>query len=278
MNQPGASSRRPSNLQLRLATAAIGLPLLAAVVYAGGWPFAIVAAAIALLAAGEFVHGWLIPSLALPAVLPHAPTFAIAAVVVAGAHANPWFLAVGAGFAVLFAILGYTPTNAFGPRKPFRVFSWCVVYVGLLFSTVVLLRDADGGREWVYLGLLSTFAVDTGAYVVGRLTGRHLMAPKISPKKTWEGAAGGYVIGASACLALNALLDTGVSTTTLAPFAVAMPLAAEAGDLFESWMKRRMGVKDASGFLPGHGGFLDRMDSILFVIPLLYLFLRLRVL
>jgi phosphatidate cytidylyltransferase len=143
---------------------------------------------------------------------------------------------------------------------------------------VVLTRDADGGREWVFLGILSTFSVDTGAYTVGRLTGRHLMAPRISPKKTWEGAAGGYVIGTLACFGLNALLDTGVSATTIAPFAVAMPLAAQLGDLFESWMKRRMGVKDASGFLPGHGGFLDRMDSVLFVMPLLYTFLRLRVL
>ncbi len=278
MKRPGETGGRPSNLQLRLATAAIGLPLLAAVIFIGGWPFAIVASAVALLAAGEFVHGWLIPSTPLPAVMPHAPTFAISAVVVAGVHANPWFLAVGGGFAVLFAILGYARTNAFGPRKPFRVFSWCVVYVGMLSSTLVLVRDADGGRDWVYLGMLSTFAVDTGAYAVGRLTGRHLMAPKISPKKTWEGAAGGYVAGTAACFALNELFDTGVSALTLAPFAAVMPLAAQAGDLFESWMKRRMGVKDASGFLPGHGGFLDRMDSILFVFPLLYLFLRLRVL
>jgi phosphatidate cytidylyltransferase len=152
------------------------------------------------------------------------------------------------------------------------------VYVGLLLSTLVLVRDVDDGRRWFFFGLLATFAVDTGAYAVGKLIGRHKMAPKISPGKTWEGAIGGYVAGAGACFALNGLLDGGTSAVTLAPLAVALPPFAIAGDLFESWMKRRMGVKDASGLLPGHGGFLDRLDSILFVFPVLYLFLRLRVL
>jgi phosphatidate cytidylyltransferase len=104
------------------------------------------------------------------------------------------------------------------------------------------------------------------------------MAPRISPGKTWEGAAGGFVAGAVAVLALNALFDSGVSTATVIPLALLLPPVAMLGDLFESWMKRRMGVKDASGLLPGHGGFLDRLDSLLAVFPLLYLFLELRVL
>ncbi|MCK9520166.1 MAG: phosphatidate cytidylyltransferase, partial [Dehalococcoidia bacterium] len=117
-----------------------------------------------------------------------------------------------------------------------------------------------------------------GAYATGRLIGRHKLAPRISPKKTWEGAIGGYVAGVAAAFALNALLDTGVEWMTFSHFALAMPIAAIIGDLVESWMKRRMGVKDASGLLPGHGGFLDRLDSVLFVFPLLYVFLQVRVL
>lgn len=267
----------PSNLVLRLITAAVALPLLVAVIYSGGWLFALAAAAIAFLAAAEFVHGWLIPTRPLPEILPRATTFSIAPVVVAGAHASPWFLAVGVGFAVLFAVLGYTPGKAIGARREYRVLSWCVVYVGILFSTVVLTRDLDSGRTWVFLGILTTFAIDTGSYTVGKLLGRHKMAPSISPGKTWEGAAGGYVAGVAVCFALNRILETGVAVEKMAPFAVAVPVAAMLGDLAESWMKRRMGVKDASGFLPGHGGFLDRMDSVLFVMPLLFLFLQLRV-
>ena len=273
---PGATAGR-SNLRLRLVTAAIGLPAVVGATWVGGWTFALVAAAVALLAAMEFVHGWLFPSMPMRAVLPMALAVAGSAFVVAGVHSNEQYLAAALAIAGLLAVVGYSRVNAFGPRKPMRVQAWCLVYTGALLSTLVLTRDGEAGRAWVFLGILGTFAVDTGAYAVGRLFGRHKLAPKVSPKKTWEGAAGGYVAGVIATFALSAAFDTGVSAATLAPYALAMPVFAQVGDLFESWMKRRMGVKDASGLLPGHGGFLDRLDSILFVFPLLYVFLRARV-
>lgn len=267
-----------SNLRLRLLTAAIGLPVLIAVIWVGGWPFAIVAGVVALLASAEFVHGWLFPTMPIGAVLPQLPTFFASTVMVSGAHADRRFILIGLVFALAFAAMGYSRTNLFGPRKPWRVLSWCLVYIGLLLSTLVLIRDADDGRSWLFLGILATFSVDTGAYATGKLVGRHKMAPKLSPGKTWEGAIGGFVAGVIAVIVLNLLFDTGISTLTLLPLALLLPVAAQAGDLFESWMKRRMGVKDASGLLPGHGGFMDRLDSILFVMPLLYVFLRTRVL
>lgn len=259
-------------------TAAIGLPVLLAVVWLGEWPFALVAALVAVLASAEFVHGWLIPSMPIRNVIPQGPTFAASGMMVAGAHVDEKFIVVGVAFIVLFGLMGYTRTNAFGPRKPYRIYAWCLLYIGLLMSTFVLLRNEDNGRDWFLLGVLTTFAVDTGAYAVGRLIGRHKMAPKISPKKTWEGAGGGYVAGIAAVLLLNALFDTGVSTATMLPFALLAPPLAMVGDLVESGMKRRMGVKDASGLLPGHGGFLDRLDSLLFVLPALYVFLHIAVL
>jgi phosphatidate cytidylyltransferase len=249
-----------------------------ALVYLGGWPFAVAAAAIAALAGAEFVHGWLLPSLRIPEAATKQPAFLLACVMVLAAHWEPLVVPLGAAVALAAGTLGYSKTNAFGPRKPYRVLAGCLLYLGVLFSTVVLIRDASGGRDWLFLGLLSTFAVDTGAYAVGRAIGRHRMAPRISPGKTWEGAVGGYAAGVAAVFGLNAAFDTGVSAVTVAFFAATMPLAAILGDLLESWMKRRMGVKDASGLLPGHGGFLDRLDSILLVMPLLYLFLRTMVL
>jgi len=266
-----------SNLQLRLLTALAGLPLVVAVAWFGGWPFALVLAGVCLLAAAEFVHGWLIPSRPMAEVMPQGTTFAIAPVVVAGVHADERFLWVGVAFGLLFGVLGYAPVKAPGPRKPFRVFFWVVAYLGFPLATFVLVRDAALGREWFFLGLLATFAVDTGAYATGRLIGRHKMAPRISPKKTWEGAAGGFVAGVAAVLGMNSLFDTGVSAATMLPFALVMPPVAMVGDLVESWMKRRMGVKDSSGLLPGHGGFLDRLDSLIFVFPALYVFLQVRV-
>lgn len=268
----------PSNLQLRLLTAAIGLPLVLGVTWLGGPAFAVVAGVIAVLAATEFVHGWLFPSVGVRAALPLAPVYGVAALMVVGAHWDARAPLAGLALAALLAATGYAPTNALGPRRPYRVVAGALVYVGALFATVVLVRDVEDGRSWVLIGLLCTFATDTGAYATGMLIGRHKMAPKISPKKTWEGAIGGYVAGFAACYGLNTLFDTGVPAQTLIHLAGPLPIVAQVGDLFESWMKRRMGVKDASGLLPGHGGFLDRMDSILFVMPLVYLFLRVRVL
>jgi phosphatidate cytidylyltransferase len=265
----------PSNLQLRLATAAVGLPVVVGLIWIGGWIFALAAGVIALLAAAEFVRGWLMPSMPLSSVWPQATAFGGAAVMVAGAHWSAGFLVVGLAVAVVFALLGYSRLLRYSPRKPYRVLAWCFVYVGALLATMVLLRDAEHGRAWVFLGILATFATDTGAYVVGRAIGRHKLAPAISPGKTIEGAVAGVVAGAGAVLALNAAFDTGVSAATVAPFAVVLPVAAQAGDLLESWMKRRMGIKDASNLLPGHGGFLDRLDSVLLVMPLLYVFVQL---
>ena len=277
MNE-AAVTARISNLQLRVATAAVGLPIVVVAVWIGGWFFALVAGAIAVLAAAEFVHGWLIPSQPIARVLNMAPAFGAAGIIVAGSHASSGYVVFGMMVSLILVVSGSLPTNKFGPRKPYRVLGWGLAYVGVLFATVVLTRDLANGRDWVLLGLLSTFAVDTGAYVTGKAIGRHKLVPRLSPAKTVEGAVGGWVAGAVAVIALNALFGTPASTTTVLPFAIAMPIVAQVGDLFESWMKRRMGVKDASGLLPGHGGFLDRMDSILFVMPSLYLFLRWRVL
>src|SRR5688572_21415445 len=210
----------------------------------------------------------------LSAVWPQATGFGAAALMVAGAHWDERFVILGVLFAAFFAALGYTRVLRNSPRKPYRVLAACLVYVGLLLATLVLVRDSDDGRSWVFLGILATFATDTGAYAVGRAIGRHKLAPSISPGKTREGAVGGWVVGAAAVVGLNALLETDVSTAEVVPLALLLPVAAQAGDLFESWIKRRMGIKDSSGLLPGHGGLLDRLDSILFVMPVVYVFLQ----
>lgn len=276
----GEPARPPrfTNLQLRLMTAAIGLPVVIAVTWAGGWWFALVCAAIALLAGIEFGHGWLFPSLPISRAAPQLTMFAMPAIMVAGTHQDTRFVAAGLVLAGLAAGAGYLPIRAIGPRKPWRVLAWSVVYVGLGVTSLVLTRDLEDGRNWLLLALLPVFAVDTGAYLTGRAIGRHRLAPRISPKKTWEGAVGGYVAGVSAFLGANALLDTGEGWLTMLPFALAMPILAQAGDLLESGMKRRMGVKDASGLLPGHGGFMDRLDSVVVVTPAFYVFLRAAVL
>ncbi len=131
------------------------------------------------------------------------------------------------------------------------------------------------GRNWLLFILAGTSACDTGAYAVGRLMGRHQMAPVISPNKTWEGAIGGFVASVGAMLAVGVLLDLGVAMWQQAVVAVAVAIAAQTGDLVESVLKRAANVKDSGSIMPGHGGLLDRIDSTLFVLPAVYYLLAL---
>jgi phosphatidate cytidylyltransferase len=161
------------------------------------------------------------------------------------------------------------------PKNPFgdSMTGWwigAVLYLGVLGAHFVLLRDLADGQRWLIVMLATVFSTDTGAYAIGRTFGRHKMAPKVSPKKTWEGAVGGYVFGAAAAVIATTALDLDPPIAAVALFALGGPIVAEIGDLVESALKRRIGVKDVSHLLPGHGGFLDRLDSLLFAAPWLY--------
>jgi phosphatidate cytidylyltransferase len=124
---------------------------------------------------------------------------------------------------------------------------------------------------WLAFAILVTFAADTAAFFTGRRIGRRRMAPSISPGKTWEGTAGGLAGGTAAGAALAAIFTSVTAGTGLefalepavgAAFGLVMAVAAALGDLGESWLKRRAGAKDAGTLIPGHGGFLDRLDSL----------------
>ncbi|MBL8048670.1 MAG: phosphatidate cytidylyltransferase [Chthonomonas sp.] len=123
------------------------------------------------------------------------------------------------------------------------------------------------------LVLLPLWAGDSAGYFVGRAIGKHKLAPVISPKKTWEGAIANFL----ACVGVCAWLGTsyGVATPVWVCAAFATGIFGQAGDLFESWLKRKRDLKDSGSLLPGHGGILDRIDSILFAAPLVWLAARL---
>lgn len=221
-----------NELRLRLITAAVGLPLLLAVVWAGGAPFVVVAAAAALLAVRELLG------------LLRAARVRIGD--------------------------GGPDSRPRGPRD------WAVVAIGFCYITLPLAalgltRLGDAGLQWVALAFLATFATDTGAYAVGRAIGRRKLAPSISPGKTWEGAIGGLLGAAGATVALVHLLD-GIESRVWPALALglAIGVAAQAGDLLESKLKRVAGAKDSGRLIPGHGGLLDRLDSLVPVFPLVY--------
>ena len=136
------------------------------------------------------------------------------------------------------------------------------VYVPFLASFAILLDGKDGGEWWTLAFLILVISVDTGAYASGLLLGRHKMAPRISPKKTWEGFAGSVVTALLTGVLLAVFMLNEPWWFGLI-FGVTIAFTATVGDLTESLIKRDLGIKDISTWLPGHGGFLDRLDSIL---------------
>lgn len=137
-----------------------------------------------------------------------------------------------------------------------------VVYVPILASMAMVLLRQDEGELWVLTMIAVAVAADTGAYIAGITLGRHPMAPKISPKKTWEGFAGAGLAALLVGVALGVFM-LGIPWWAAALLALGILGSATMGDLGESMIKRDMGIKDMSSLLPGHGGALDRLDSIL---------------
>ena len=148
------------------------------------------------------------------------------------------------------------------------------VYLGWTLAHGLLVRDVPGGREWLLLVLATVFATDTAAFLVGKALGSHPMAPAVSPAKTWEGAAAGLGAGVVAASVLTPLFGLPAPWWQAIVLGASMSLAAQVGDLAESLLKRAASVKASSVVLPGHGGILDRLDSIIFGLVAGYYLIR----
>lgn len=146
-----------------------------------------------------------------------------------------------------------------------------VLYTGLLPAFTVLLMVQPRGEWWVLGFIIVVVSNDTGAYATGVAWGKHPMAPVVSPKKSWEGFVGGAVI-ASITGALVSWLMLPHTIVFGVFFGIALVISGTLGDLLESFIKRRLGIKDMSSWLPGHGGVLDRLDSIILSAPVAYAF------
>lgn len=151
-----------------------------------------------------------------------------------------------------------------------------IAYAGLLPMFLTLAAGEPRGNLRIFAIILCIVASDTGGYIAGVLLGKHKMAPVISPKKTWEGFGGSVLLaGAFGYLTVHVLLGGAIWAAIV--FGLAMVVTGTLGDLVESMVKRDLGIKDMSGFLPGHGGVLDRIDSILFSGPMAWVLLYLLV-
>jgi phosphatidate cytidylyltransferase len=156
-------------------------------------------------------------------------------------------------------------------ERAFIGWAWTIagiLYIGWLLSYFVALRGLDNGRNWVFLALAANFASDTAAFFTGRALGKHHLAPNISPGKTWEGAIAGILGAIIVSLLFTRLLP--ISYWQAIVLGLLVSVFGQLGDLVESLFKRNMGVKDSGRLLPGHGGALDRIDSIVFAGVVVY--------
>ncbi len=256
-----------SSLLRRITVAAVGLPILLGAVWLGGYYLLALAALVAVLGILELYRLAEKATGAKP--LTQLGT-ALALVFILDA----WRGAANTGLLLTLAVT-FPLLYLLFRRQPNPVSAWAAtvagaLYVGWLLGHALLLRGLADGHLWLLFALLVTFATDTSAYFVGRTIGRHKMAPTISPKKTWEGAFGGVVGAALAALGLDAALSLPLIPWEALALGAAAAVVAALGDLAESMLKRSAGAGEASHLLPGHGGILDRLDSVLFVLPFVY--------
>jgi phosphatidate cytidylyltransferase len=255
-----ATVREGNNLLLRIVAALVMAPLAIAIAYAGGWLWTglVTVAAIGLYAEWLTVIG-----------VRNLPLLLLGALVLLGAAWVGSGHFIAANVAIVVA-LGVAVAAIFSRERR----GWAVLGAGYalaasIASSIVRL-DPDAGFAALMLVLLTVWATDIGGYFAGRLIGGPKLWPQVSPKKTWAGAVGGFVAslavaGGFAAFHLGKIIP-------LLLLAAALSVAAQLGDLFESAVKRRFGVKDSSHIIPGHGGLMDRLDGFVAAIVLAAIF------
>ena len=269
-------------LKKRLITALWGIPLLVAIVWFGEPLFTIFVALWGTLAVFEFYR------LVSTAKVSPLTYFGLAWTLLLIVSRNPDLLSRLAphfdpdlltllllASAVVLSLVWFLVRRQ--KENAFAGWAWTIagiLYVGWLLGYLVSLRGLEDGRNWIFLALFATFGSDTAAFFIGRALGKHRLAPRISPGKTWEGAIGG-VLGAIV-VSLLFILPTPLSLSSHINWGQAILLGllisvfGQLGDLVESLFKRTVGVKDSGKLIPGHGGVLDRMDSIVFAGVVVY--------
>lgn len=251
-------------LVLRLVTAIIGVPILFGLVWLGElWTLALAIAAVALGLAEFYGLVSIKPLWARLLGI----GLGVALVAGAGFQAQIWApLILLSGLALVFVSYRFLPAH----RRLWPLVAGGPFYLGAALAYAVLLRGNEDGALWLSLALAATFTVDTSAYFVGKAFGKHRMAPSISPGKTWEGAVAGLLGGILGFIVLSPLFSLSLAIWKAALMGMAVGLGAQAGDLLESALKRATSAKQSGRLVPGHGGILDRLDSVVLNLALVY--------
>ncbi len=176
----------------------------------------------------------------------------------------PWCFSLVLVVVALYTVLLEMPRLI--PFKPILFWLTLLCYPIASFFMLIILNHYQHYRMLIFISILAVCANDTGAYCSGKLWGKHKIWPAISPKKTWEGFFGGYFLTVFTLISFEILINKKIDLYFLIIISFLFALIGTAGDFFESWLKRKAKVKDSGTLLPGHGGLLDRFDSLLFVI------------
>ncbi|MDE2966570.1 MAG: phosphatidate cytidylyltransferase [Chloroflexota bacterium] len=269
------------SLGLRLASAAVGMPIIIVTILIGGPLFAALMALSLTIAIGEIAA---IVKLEIPSALFLVAVAAIGAIIGVATQSDlPLLWPILAGGLGIAGVATITAVRSVALPDPAQLklillggvsMLGGVAYLAIPGATFVLVRGSHQGTDWVLLAVLAIMSADAAAYAGGRLIGRHQLAPSVSPNKTIEGAVFGWLGGFGATIALDQLLNLDVEIWPLVLLALVLPIVSQLGDLAESLFKRAMDVKDSSNLIPGHGGVLDRLDSLLFGLPVVYFFLQ----
>ena len=253
----------------------------AAVWFSPGWLFFLIAEGLLLLAFVEYANLSAAVGLPIPTVVSGAATM-LTCVGITSTHwlgHNVGTAAVGLDailMSAFLAIAAITLTTWRGGKDAIGSAAAAIfpaLYLGLPIGAMYAIRELHG-PQGLFLLMLTVIVSDTAQYYSGRAFGRRLLAPAISPKKTIEGAIGGFVAGALVLAVVGAWWLPSLPAAFRALLGVALVALGIAGDLFESMLKRSAGVKDSSTLIPGHGGILDRIDALLFAAPVYYVVMK----
>ncbi|MFQ5872846.1 MAG: phosphatidate cytidylyltransferase [Dehalococcoidia bacterium] len=259
-------------LEQRVLTALVAVPTLFALIWFGEPWFSMLVAVVAILGLGEFYvlvsHRWPRPFFLLGVLW--------TVIFLLNAHfAGTDTMALVAAAAIVLSLLLFPIRRRW--REDVIPWAWTMVGVflfGWTLSYFVLLREMEFGREWVLLVLFTVFAADTGAYFIGRAIGRHRLAPRLSPGKTWEGTIGGLAGALLVAYLITYSMDVPISVAQALGLGALVAVLSPIGDLSESALKRTVGEKEAGWLVPGHGGVLDRLDSIVFTVVVVYYYVQ----
>jgi phosphatidate cytidylyltransferase len=268
-------------LKNRIITALWAIPILCVLIWFGEPYFTIGVAGVGFLAAMEFFR--LTKGVKAQALAVFGIIWTILLIIIRNPSIHTWLdpyidnelLIPGiltAGMAISLILLLARKQK----QGAFTDWSWTfgeILYIGWFLGYFVALRGLDNGRNWVFLTVFATFGCDSSAYFIGRACGKRKLAPSISPGKTWEGSIAGLAgaVGVSLLFLLNTPLQlTSVNWWQLVIIGLLVSIFGQLGDLVESLFKRNTGAKDSGTILPGHGGMLDRIDSLAFAAILVY--------